>query len=145
MTTCTLIAGVISCTITGPTPTPAESAAVLAPNQYHYVAPPPPGPSVIIVDSSPTSGPFGEFKPLPATAPLNNNPFGYVPSRYPVLYPVSPYSIAPYSISPYSVFPPSVSPSPVSPSSVSPSLVSLPWVSPHLPPAVFVPDIPTRR
>jgi hypothetical protein len=100
MTTCTIIAGVISCTITGQTPAPAESAKILAPYQYVAPLPLPPGPRVIIVDSSPTSGPFGEFKPLPATAPLNNNPYGYVPSPYPVLYPISPYSVSPYSVSP---------------------------------------------
>lgn len=32
------------------------------------------GPYVVILESSPTSGPFGEFKPFPPTAPLSRGP-----------------------------------------------------------------------
>ena len=46
------------------TVTPAEAAALLAPHQFVYVAPRPAEPPVVLLESSPTAGPFGEFKPF---------------------------------------------------------------------------------
>jgi hypothetical protein len=59
--TCTIIAALVSCVAATPAPSPAEAAAILAPYQFVYVAPLPPGPRVIGIYSSPTAGPFGEF------------------------------------------------------------------------------------
>src|SRR4051812_10725205 len=41
---------------------PAEAAAILAPNQFQLPAPSPNGPRVIGIHSSSTAGPFGEFR-----------------------------------------------------------------------------------
>lgn len=79
MTTCTLIAGIISCTITGPRPTPAEAAAILAP--YQYVAPLPPGPTVIFISASVTDGPFGAFTPFPPPRRLDGTLYSQPPWR----------------------------------------------------------------
>jgi hypothetical protein len=66
MNTCTIIGLVVNCLINPATRlTPAEAAAILAPNQYVYVEPAPRwGPTVVLAGSSPTAGPFGEFKPF---------------------------------------------------------------------------------
>jgi hypothetical protein len=40
---------------------PAEAAAILAPNQFQFLPALPPGPRVLGLLSSPTGGPFGEF------------------------------------------------------------------------------------
>lgn len=66
MTTCTIIGLVVSCLVNPATRlTPDEAAAILAPYQYVYVEPAPRwGPTVLLAGSSPTAGPFGEFKPF---------------------------------------------------------------------------------
>lgn len=68
MTTCILVLNVITCTIVGPKLTPAEAAKILAPNQFVYAPTRPPGPTSLVIASSPTAGPFGEFKPFPPRA-----------------------------------------------------------------------------
>lgn len=66
MTTCVVVGAiVVSCVVDPATrPSPAEAAAILAP--YQFVAPPPigGGPTFAILASSPTAGPFGEFRPF---------------------------------------------------------------------------------
>jgi len=56
---------------------PARAAAILAASQglsnRTYAIEWPPGPLVVILGSSPTAGPFGEFAPLPWTWPLGAN------------------------------------------------------------------------
>jgi hypothetical protein len=42
--------------------TPAEAAAILAPNQFQLPGPSFVGPRVLGIHSSPTAGPFGEFR-----------------------------------------------------------------------------------
>jgi hypothetical protein len=53
--------------------------------QYQYRAPPAPArepwPSVFVMASSPTAGPYGEFEPFPETRPLNGTPYVVSP-RY---------------------------------------------------------------
>jgi len=49
VTTCTIVAGVITCVFApGPRPTAAEAAAILAPRQFVYVAPIPPRPPIYV-------------------------------------------------------------------------------------------------
>jgi hypothetical protein len=54
--------------------TGAEAAAILAPHQFVYTPPLPHGPKVVILHSSSTAGPFGEFPPFPATRRLDGTP-----------------------------------------------------------------------
>jgi hypothetical protein len=44
--------------------TPAEAAAILAPHQFHLQPALPAGPRVLILPSSETAGPYGEFAPF---------------------------------------------------------------------------------
>jgi hypothetical protein len=41
---------------------PAKAAAILAPNQFQLQPALPPGPRTFVLRSSPTAGPFGEFR-----------------------------------------------------------------------------------
>ncbi len=62
MTTCVFVLGVISCTMSGPRPSPADAAAILAPGAYVYIKPLPPGPTVIVAGSA--SWPSLEHGPI---------------------------------------------------------------------------------
>ena len=66
---------VVSCLVDPATrPTPAEAARILEPYQFVYVEPAPPmGPTVIIVGSSPTEGPFGPFPAFPPARRLDGS------------------------------------------------------------------------
>lgn len=55
--------------------TPAEAAALLAPRQFVYVAPRPAEPQVVLLASSPTAGPFGEFRPLSSSRRLDGSSY----------------------------------------------------------------------
>lgn len=78
MTTCTLIAGIISCVISGPTPTAAESAALLAPRAYVHI-PRTYGPTVTIIASDPTHGPYGPVTVSAPTVRLDGTPLSDPP------------------------------------------------------------------
>jgi hypothetical protein len=58
------------------TVTPAELESL---RQHQYQAPPEPArepwPSVFVMASSPTAGPYGEFAPFPDVSPLNGTPY----------------------------------------------------------------------
>ena len=63
MTTCAIVLGIISCTVDpGTRVAPAEAASLLAPHQFVAVAQEQPGPVVATTGSSPSAGPFGEFR-----------------------------------------------------------------------------------
>jgi hypothetical protein len=53
---------------------PAQLAS-LAARQFAYVPPVPPGPQVIILNSSPTAGPFGEFAPFEFGRSMDGLPY----------------------------------------------------------------------
>ena len=57
------------------TVTPAEAAALLAPRQFVYVAPRPAEPQVVLIASSPTAGPFGEFTSLSPSRRLDGSSY----------------------------------------------------------------------
>jgi hypothetical protein len=73
MTSCIGAALIIHCVL-DPTPrlSPAEAAAILAPHQF-VALPPAEGPYVVIIGSSPTTGPFGEFRAVSSRAPPRRN------------------------------------------------------------------------
>jgi hypothetical protein len=62
MTSCVLVMGIITCTDLPPKLTPAEAAAIVAPHQFIGGSTIPYRPPVESVQTSPTAGPFGEFK-----------------------------------------------------------------------------------
>ena len=80
MTSCIGAALIIRCVLDPtPRPSPAEAAAILAP--YQFVAPPPvgPGPTFVILRSSPTVGPWAFPPPFPPRrldgTPLSQRPW----------------------------------------------------------------------
>jgi hypothetical protein len=64
-------------TVTPARLSPTEAAAILAP--YRFQAPPPraleAGPWMVVLHSSPTAGPFGEFAPFPAPVRLDGTSY----------------------------------------------------------------------
>jgi hypothetical protein len=80
MTSCIGAALIIHCVL-DPTPrlSPAEAAAILTPHQF-VALPPAEGPYVVIIGSSPTTGPFGEFAPFPPARRLDGTLLSERPS-----------------------------------------------------------------
>lgn len=72
--TCVLIAMLISCSGASIKTSPAEAAAIMAVHQTIILSPVPRGPYVVGVYSSPTAGPFGDFKPFTPTTRLDGTP-----------------------------------------------------------------------
>jgi hypothetical protein len=147
MTTCALVLGIISCTFAGPRTTPAEALAILAPHQFVYVPPLPPGPTVLILNSSSTAGPFGEFKPFSPSQRLDGSsftdpPFGacYGAGCYGPLYggPVVGFPVVsqPFLLAPRVELWPQQAPW------VEPRPQRPPVLDPPVPPAVSVPLVP---
>ena len=79
---CFLLAAVIACAGGMPKLTAAEAAAVLAPHQFVYVALAPPRPAVVVIPSSATAGPFGEFKRQDFCCRLDGTPLWWPPTVY---------------------------------------------------------------
>lgn len=73
MTTCTLLLGIITCVLSGPPPSPAASAALLAPRQYVHPVPAT-GPWVTTISSKATDGPFGPIVVSAPTVRLDGTP-----------------------------------------------------------------------
>jgi hypothetical protein len=81
MTTCILVAKLIACTIVGPTPTPAESAAILAPHQF--VLPSDyDGPWRYVARGNATDGPYGRLTPLAPALRLDGTSRDRPPAVY---------------------------------------------------------------
>lgn len=59
--------------------TPAEAAAILAPRQFVYVPERPSEPMAVVARSSPTAGPFGEFKPFDPPRRLDGSSYSDPP------------------------------------------------------------------
>jgi len=73
--TCILVAMMISCSGQKLATTPAEAAALMAPHQFVYVAKRVPRIHEPDLSSSPTAGPFGEFKPFSPARRLDGSLF----------------------------------------------------------------------
>ena len=74
------LAFLIPIATSGQTPSPEEAVTVL--RNYHSLLNMTDvirgdGPTVMLIPSNPTSGPFGEFRPFVRTAPLSNVPYFY--------------------------------------------------------------------
>jgi hypothetical protein len=68
MCTILIVAAIVSVTCPAPLASSAEAARILAPHAYVAPATWPHG-HVVVIPSSPTAGPFGEFPPPPPARP----------------------------------------------------------------------------
>ena len=106
-TLCRIVLTVVSCTVdpTTPKPKPAEAVAIvvasLGPSRVPVPETPfvpawmltaPAGPTVVVVPSSSTAGPFGEFAPFPTTRRLDGMSLEAWPATYGLPFGVYGYS-----------------------------------------------------
>lgn len=79
---CVLLAAVISCTGTAPKMTPAEVATLLAPHQFVAIPEQQNPDQIVVIASSVTAGPYGEFPAPRPSVRLDGTPLWLPPTVY---------------------------------------------------------------
>lgn len=81
MTTCIIIAKLVTCTLVGAVPTPAQAAAILAPHQFVSTSTYD-GPWIYVARGRATDGPYGRLTPLAPVLRLDGTSRDVPPAVY---------------------------------------------------------------